>query len=138
MLENRFVSAGTLARPGFRGRVLRVLVGIGVFFLFYLSVDNYDFLIGYEFPTLIEIWVGALITFYYLSDVFNIGLNRRWGRWPQYIFCLVIIGGVFYHLFSSGSYWGPLAGWLIYLLVVGVSGFAVLAFFLAAILATPG
>ena len=76
--------------------------------------------------------------FYFLNDVFNIGFNRRWGRWPQYSFVLLVAGAILIDFAQYGGFWGPPVGWLIHLMMVGVGGIIALSFLLSAILASPG
>lgn len=97
-----------------------------------------DVLITTEFPLIPGKWIGVAILFYFFGDVFNLGFNRRWGRWPQYIFLVLLGLAVIVDFMLYGKFWGPPAGWLIFLLqqftalVIGVG------FLLSAALAAPG
>ena len=137
MPEHRFVAIGTLSKAGPMGRIVRMVIGLAMAAWVIWKLRTHEVLTGMEFPAS-GIWIGVLIMFYFLSDVFNIGFNRRWGRWPQYSFVLLVAGAILIDFAQYGGFWGPPVGWLIHLMMVGVGGIIALSFLLSAILASPG
>ena len=137
MSGNDFVEAGTYSRPGPIGRTVRIILGIALIALFIFDLTAYKLLTRMEFP-ISTIWIGVVFFFYLFSDIFNIGFDRRWGRWPQYIFITLVAAAILIDIIQYGSFWGPPVGWLIYLMFQFATGFTGVAFILSAILANPG
>ena len=137
MAGNSGVTGGSLSRPGLIGRIVRLLAGIAMLVWFASNLKDYAFLTSNEFPVN-GTWVGIGIMFYFFSDLFNIGFNRSWGRWPQYVFVLLLVIGIGVNYVHHGGFWGPATGWLVYLMYMTVDAAIGLSFIVGAVVATPG
>ncbi len=138
MLEFDFVEKGTFAKLNAQKRIIRFLIGIALIAYFIWQLSDPARLIGVEFPLSIGNWIGVAILFYFFSDVFNIGFDRRWGRWPQYVFLGLVGAAIVGDLIGYGTFWGPPAGWLVLLMKEVTAGTIGLAHILSGALATPG
>jgi uncharacterized protein YndB with AHSA1/START domain len=99
------------AVPGPVGLLIRVLLGAAAVYALVELVTQWD---AFRDQNLIEsgFWLITLFTLC-LSDVFNIGLRRRWGPWPTVIFLAgaVVLGSVGY--LAAGEVWiTALAAWV--------------------------
>jgi hypothetical protein len=83
-------------------------------------------------------WIGAIVSFYFLPNVVNIGFTRSWGRWPQVVALLLALAATTFDILQYGKVWGPALGLLIWVLMVFVLGYLGLSLVLAAIMALPG
>ena len=104
---------------------------------FAANLQDYAWLTSHEFPVN-GAWIGIGIMFYFFSDLFNIGFNRSWGRWPHYIFVLLLVIGIGVNYVHHGGFWGAATGWLVYVMYMTVTVAIGLSFMGAAVLATPG
>lgn len=138
MLENNFVELGTFERLKPGKRVVRLIIGVALIAYFVWQLPGHGVLTTTEFPLAAGKWIGVGILFYYFSDVFNIGFNRRWGRGPQYGFLILLGAALVADWFLFGAVWGPPAGWLVYLMQEFTAGTIGLAHIISAVLAAPG
>jgi hypothetical protein len=132
-----FKEPGTFPKPGPFGRLVRIFAGLFLIYFFIETLTGYKGYVAYSLPGGTW-WIGAAASFYFLSDIVNIGFARSWGRWPQAVALLLALGAVVFDLFQYGNIWGPPLGLLIYILMVFVLGALGPSFLLAAILAVPG
>ena len=135
-----YAPAGTLPVPRWHGRLIRLLMGLGILLWLIPSLVA-------VFPILrqssaltsnLSFWVIVLIALTNVHHVVNLGMGRSWGRWPK-AFSLILLGGLLLlNLVLTGSLWGPLVtvGLFAWLLAVYLPLGA--AFVLAAWLRTPG
>lgn len=137
MLENQFLTKGTLIKPGVIGKTVRILIGLALAAWVIRVLITYEVMTSMVFP-ISGIWIGIAFMLYYLNDLFNIGLNRRWQRWPQIVFLVIVALGIVISFLQTGSFWGPTVGWPIFIMTVGVGGFIAVSFLLATFFATPG
>ncbi|MCZ6557973.1 MAG: hypothetical protein O7A69_09375 [SAR324 cluster bacterium] len=139
VLEYQFVEKGTIARLNPQKRILRLVIG-GVLVAYYVwQFTVYEIFLKTDFLLIPwGIWFGVIIPFYFLSDVVNIEFNRRWGRWPQYGFLILLGVAILFDWIWYRTYWGPPAGWLVSLMsqITGVT--IAIAHVISAVLATPG
>src|SRR5215472_8783052 len=83
-------------------------------------------------------WVGAIVFILALPMVFNTGFGRRWGRWPQLVYVLLLCGAALWDWLAYGSLWAPPLGFIVLLLFLYVFGHTGLSFLVAGVAATPG
>ncbi len=138
MLKNTFVERGTFARLSPSKRIIRGVFGGALIAYFIWQLPKYGILVNTDFPVIPGKWIGMAILFYFFADVFNIGFNRRWGRWPHYIFLILVGAAILFDLYQYGGLWGPPAGWLLFSMQQFTAGMIGLGFILSAILASPG
>jgi hypothetical protein len=132
-----FKEPGTYARPRLLGRGIRIIAGLTLIYFFIKTLTGYKGYVGDSLPGGTW-WIGAIISFYFLSDVVNIGFTRSWGRWPQAVALILALAAVTFNFIQYGDMWGPPLGLLVYLLMVVVLGYLGISFLLAGILAVPG
>ena len=143
-VETRFEKTGTLKPPGIIGRIVRLLLGILVLYLFidlveweWLQPKNSSEFIRWQAPGLD--WAVIFLLFFYLFPlVVNIGFGVNWKRKPQLILIIAVVGLGLFTLFQYGSIWSPALGWLLLIWLTYVAGHLGISFLLAAMLATPG
>jgi hypothetical protein len=132
------VEAGSLARPGPIGRLVRLALGVGCLYVFGEILYYAEWTTTQPFSSLDNRFLLFLAPACVFNYVVNIGFTRNWAQWPL-IFSLValaIAAGTAYAV--SGSFDSPVFGvplnlWLAYFYVhLGVS------FVLSALIATPG
>ena len=139
MLDFNFVEKGTFAKLTPQQRILRFLFGAALIAYFVWQLTLYETLLTTDFLLIPwGKWIGVAILFYFFSDVLNIGFNLRWGRWPQYVFLILVGVAILFDLFRYGTFWGPPAGWLVYLMQQFTAGMIGVAHIISAVLATPG
>ncbi len=132
-----FVQPGTIPKPLVIGRSGRLIFGFGALVFFAWMVIQRESVIGSDVPDL-GWWIGGFFAFYYLPDLFIVGLSRPWGRWPQAAAVLIAIALLAADFAAYGTGWAPPLGWGVFIftaffyVVIGV------AFLLAAFLAVPG
>ena len=138
MLENKFENLGTFNRLNPGKRVIRLIFGMALIAYVIWQLPKFGVLTTTEFPLIPAKWIGVAILFYFFGDVFNIGFNRRWGRWPQYIFLVLIGVAICTDFILYGGFWGPPAGWLIYGMQEFTAAMIGIGFLASAALASPG
>ncbi len=132
-----FVQPGTIPRPLKIGRAGRLLFGVGALYYFAWLIIGRESLID---PSSIDLglWVGVFFAFYYLPDLFVVGLSRPWGRWPQAAALAIVMVLVAADFAVYGSGWAPPLAWAIYTFTAFYYALIGVAFLLAAFLAVPG
>ena len=138
VLDYDFQAIGTFKRLSGKQRLVRAAIGLALLAYFLWQLPKVGVLVGSEFPLNPGKWIGIAILFYFFSDVFNIGFNRRWGRWPQYGFLILLGAAIGFNLLRYGTFWGPAAGWPVYLMQEFTAGTIGLAHLLSAATAAPG
>ena len=139
MLEFDFVEKGTFARLNPQKRIVRFCIGAALIAYLVWQLTVYETLLTTDFLLIPwGKWIGVAILFYFFSDVFNIGLNRRWGRWPQYAFLILVGAAIGFNLVRTGTFWGPAAGWPVYLMQQITAGMLGVGFIISSVLAIPG
>ena len=132
-----FAEAGTIPRPLPIGRTARFLTGVGALFYFTWNIIQFSDRVGSDVPP-VGYFVGVAVAWWYLSDLFVVGLSLRWGRWPQAAVILIAIALVVVDLVAYESGWGPPLGWGAFLLVELFFGYIGISFLLASAFAVPG
>ena len=132
-----FVAAGTIPKPLAIGRAGRLIFGVAALFYFAWLVIQRDALVGSDIPEPWW-WVGFFFAFYYLPDLFVVGLARQWGRWPQIAGLLIGIALLAADILVYGSGWAPPLGWGVFILSTFFFGLIGVAFLVAAVLGVPG
>lgn len=133
----KFRESGAFPKPGPFGRVVRIFAGLFLIYFFIETLTGYKGYVGFNVPGGTW-WIGAAASFYFLSDVVNIGFSRSWGRWPQAVFLVSAAAAAALNLFQYDRLWGPPLGLLIYLLMIFVLSALGISFLLAGILPVPG
>lgn len=132
------VEAGTLARPGPVGRLVRVGLGVVCLYVLWQVVRYADAVVAQPFSHLPNLALMILAPICIFNYVVNIGFTRSWGRRPLIVSLVVLLVSAVAAVGWSGSpdhllFGAPLAVWLAYFYAhLGVS------FVLAGLLATPG
>lgn len=83
-------------------------------------------------------WFVIIYGLISLRGVFNMLLLLNWGRKPQYYAVMGFILVAVVDRVSSGVYWSPILGGLLYAVSVATTALSGASFILAAILRTPG
>ncbi len=139
MLDFDFVEKGTFARLTPKQRIVRFCIGGLLIAYFVWQLTVYETLLTTDFLLIPwGKWIGVAILFYWFSDVFNIGFDRRWGRRPHYAFLILLGAAIVSDWFLFGTFWGPPAGWLVYLMQQFTAVSIGIGFLFSAFLATPG
>ncbi len=129
----------TFETPRLIGRTVRLLLGIYILYgLIFGILPAFPEFLNVGFPMDPNVYIGLIVSFYFLNDVVNGGLNRHWGRWPQLVALLVTGLAVALSLSFYGAVWGPPLGLVMFPFTVFMYGYIGTAFVLATILATPG
>ena len=119
------------------GRVVRVAAGGGAGFLFVWLIINHTDFVRLAVPEAAW-WVAVAFAFYYLPDMIDVGLSRRWGRWPQPAAVLIAVGLLIGDIAAYGSAWAPPVGWFVFELAASFYGSLGISFVVAGVLAVPG
>ena len=135
-----FVEAGTTPQPLTIGRLMRLAFGAGLGFLFVRNfVDAFPAVVGRDLAEIdVGFWIGVGFAFWFLPDLFTVGLSRIWGRRPQAAVAGAAAALVVVDLVAYGSLWGPPLGWAVFVSAQFAIGFFALSFLFAALFAVPG
>ena len=132
-----FVEPGTLPKPLPIGRAGRLIFGVGALFYFAWLIIHQGALVGSNVPEL-GWWVGVFFAFYYLPDLFIVGLLRPRGRWPQAAGLVIALSLLVVDFAAYGTGWAPPLGWGVYIFTALFFGLIGVAFLFAAVLGVPG
>lgn len=143
--ETEFVEPGTLVRPSWIGRLVRLLLGVLLLRAFFDLVRSEIWmargdtgLTSSRPPDDLVFWLLVAFVFWIFPHVVNIGFGVRWGRWPQLALLAVVGVTVGVSLLTAGSVWSPALGWVLLAWLLYVSLHLGVSFVLSAFLATPG
>ena len=139
---SKFVEAGTHARPRWMGRLLRLGLGVVIFYL--MAWPYIDLWRGYTkiregwTPPGGTWWLPILFMFYLLPHVLDGGMNFRLGNKSRIAYGVLLGLAVALNFVFYGGAWGPVLGW--YLIVTGFALFTHLSvsFVVQGVAATPG
>jgi hypothetical protein len=127
--------------PRVIGRTLRIVVGAAFLYFFVGLIRQAPLIVaarsGWSVPRG-GWWVVAILCILTLPMVVNTGFGRRWGRWPQVIYVLLLFGAALWDWLAYGSLWAPPLGFVVLLLFLYVFAHVGLSFLVAGIAATPG
>ncbi len=111
-----YVPTGTLPKPGWLGRGIRLLLGIIILLSVYSVVTHYNQLaFAGGVPTSIGLWVLAIALFYSMRDVIDLGLNVHWGQKAQLATLGLAAAAIVIDEIGYGRLWAPPLGTLFYL-----------------------
>jgi hypothetical protein len=132
------VDAGSLDRPGPIGRVVRLALGVGCFYLLGELFHDAEWTTTEPFSSLDNRFLVLLAPLWVFNYVVNIGFSKSWGRRPLILSLatLTIAAGsafIVSDTFDSPIFGLPLNLWLGYFY-----GHLGLSFVLSALIATPG
>jgi hypothetical protein len=137
--KDTYVPAGTLPKPGWVGRAVRLVLGA------LLLQGAFTIGMGFEqlrdargVPDSIILWVVAALLFLSMREVIDLGLGVSWGRKAQMVTVLlagltIALDFVFY-----GRLWAPPLGILFYVWALLIALPLGIALVLAGLLGTPG
>ena len=132
-----FVQPGTIPKPLKFGRAGRFIFGAAALYFFtWMLVERPNLIDGNSIN--IGWLAGILFAFYYLPDLFIVGLSRSWGRWPQAAAVAIAMALLAADFAAYGSGWAPPLGWGVFILGIVFYGAIGPAFLVAAVLAVPG
>jgi hypothetical protein len=132
------VDAGTLARPGPVGRLVRMALGAFCFYVLWELWLNAGTTTASPVSTFGNRLLLILAPLYIINYVVNIGFSKSWGRRPLFASLAVLVVSACGALLVSGTFDSPIVGlplnlWLAYFYShLGIS------FGVSALLATPG
>ena len=132
------VDAGTLARPGAVGRLVRL--GLGALCLYALSmiVGNAEAIIAQPFSSLDDLVLPIVFPLFVLNYVVNIGFSKSWGRRPLIVSLIALGLSAGIALLLTGSPDSPIFGVPLMLWLTYFYAHLGIAFVLASLIATPG
>jgi hypothetical protein len=138
-LETYFESTGSLPRPGWIGRIVRLALGVWLLSGLYMLVRyGWGVLVDLTPPTNWTWWVFMALGFWLLPPVVNIGFTKSWRRKPQLALAAALAGAVVVDSLVYGTWWGPPLGVLVWFWLVYFSAHLGGSFLLSAVIATPG
>lgn len=129
---------GTFPRPGWMGRIVRLLMGGALLYFLMKLLPAFDHIVGYSLPRGGLFWVGIALAFYALPLTLNPLFGRNIGRTVQLVVAGLALIAAGYDWLAQGQIWGPPLGLLAFSVLAFVLGETALAFLLAALFAVPG
>ncbi len=142
--DTHFVEGGTLPRPRWIGRVVRLAIGLLTLKLFVdlvrfeVLMERDSGLTSWRFPTQLFFWAVVAFFFWILPHVVNLGFGKSWRNRSQIALAVILAAVSIWGLVAHGSLWTPALGWSILLWLLYESLHLGISFILAAALATPG
>lgn len=142
--ETRFVAAGTLPRPRWIGRLVRLAVGLLTLKMFVdlvrfeILMDRDSGLTSWRAPDQLFFWAVVALFFWILPHVVNLGFGRSWGHRPQLVLAAALAVVAAVGLATRGAAWTPALGWAILLWLLYESFHLGTSFVLSAAIGTPG
>lgn len=133
------LTPGSLIRPGPVGRLVRLVIGVAILWIFALMLlPRLDQPPGSRDPTLLFLVAVAGAFFLGVGPYTNLLLGKSWGRWPEVVIgalgaVLLIVSLAFY-----GRVWTPPLAWYLFAFTEIVFGLAGLSYILAGLFAAPG
>ena len=137
--ETSYVSPGTLPKPGWPGRGLRLVLGVIILLSAFSVARNFDEIENAgEILESISLWVLVAVLFFSMQDVINLGLNVRWGRKAQIVTLVAALVFIAIDTIFYSRLWAPPLGIFFYLWFLVIAIPLGIALVLAAILGMPG
>lgn len=135
--HNEFSSSGTLAKPGWIGRVVRLLMGVICVYTSFEVYAHYPAYI-YTIPDGTMLWFFSLLGFFLLPPVVSIGFGKELGHKPQVWYLILLFISIYYGYLVENTRWSVVAGHLLFALPFYVFGHLGISFLIAAAIGTPG
>jgi len=133
-----YVKTGTLPKPGYIGRMIRLLLGGSILYAVYqISFAPPSGLIN-TLPDNIGLWVAIAFAFWVFPGVVNIGWSLPGGNWPRVGITVLAVLAVLWGIVQYGNIVSPPLSWLLYLWLVYTFLHLGIAFVIASIISTPG
>lgn len=132
------VDAGTLARPGPIGRIVRVLLGAACLFALVQLVQQWSPTAMAPRSTLDERLLMTLVPVCVFNYVVNIGFGRSWAHMPLIVSVSAFLVAALVAYAASGSIDSPILGIPLNLWLGYFYSHLGLSFAVSAVLATPG
>ena len=110
-----------------------------LYFIVWSVVDQHGVAVGSDISVIdSSYWIGVGIAFWVWSDIVNIGLTRRWSRWPQV--AVVGVAGILAvaGLVAYQAAWAAPLGWGVFVFTEFALTVLAISLILAAILSIPG
>lgn len=137
MSEYKFSNPGSLPKPGWIGRSVRLAMAfLSGYALYILFRSKEDFFSGV--PDNAMLWVLILLAFHLLPPVVNIGFGKVWHSKPQIWYVIIfylasLVGGNI-----EGTFNPEVSGYFLFAMPVYVFTHSGIAFLFSSVLATPG
>ncbi|MEJ2326576.1 MAG: hypothetical protein P8186_02845 [Anaerolineae bacterium] len=137
--KNSYVPAGTLPRPRWLGRGLRLVLGAVILLsAFSVGVTFQYFENAQAIPDSIGLWVLVAVLFLSMRHEINLGLGVSWGRHAQLAIVVLAVLAIALDFILYGRVWASPLGILFYFWFL-VSALPLgVALVLSSLLATPG
>ncbi len=134
-----YVPAGTLPKPSWLGRGIRLLLGLLILLgAISVAIQYGPWAYSEVVPGGISLWVLAIALFYSMRDVIDLGLNVHWGQKAQLATLGLAVAAIVIDEIGYGRLWAPPLGTLFYLWVLLIGFPLGVALVLAGIWRTPG
>ena len=133
----KFDEAGTLPKPGWIGRLVRLLMAALMFYLLYVVYLNFNNFVEGA-PDQAILWFLVFLAFFLLPPVVNIGFGKIWHSKTQSWFLVILYLMINVGILSKNAHWTLETAYLILGLQIYVFSHLGISFLLASILATPG
>lgn len=132
------VDAGTLARPGPVGRLVRMALGAFCLYVLWELWRAAGTTTASPFSTLDNRLLLILAPLYIINYVVNIGFSKSWGRRPLFASLAVLVVSACAAFLVSGTFDSPIFGLPLNLWLAYFYGHLGISFGISALIATPG
>ena len=133
-----YVKTGTLPKPGYIGRTIRLLLGVYLLYSVYRIASAPPSGLINALPESIGLWVAILFAFWVFPEVLNIGWSLKRGYWPRVVILILAVLAALWGVVQYGSFMAPPLSWLVYVWLLYTFGHLGIAFVIASVIATPG
>jgi hypothetical protein len=138
-IETVFEEYGSLPKPGFMGRLVRLGFGVWLLWVLYILItDGWQGFVDTTPPTHWTMWAFIGFAFLLTPYVINIGFTRNWKRRPQIAIALTGVLLMAIDLALYGSWWAPPLGAFVWAWLAYFAAHLGFSFVLSALIATPG
>ena len=133
----QFQDAGTLLKPGWIGRLVRLAMAVICLYAACQVFRNYEEFV-FNVPREAILWFLVMMAFFLLPPVVNIGFGKILHSKTQSWFLMLFFFSVYYGNLVEQSYYGTISGYLLFLLPLYVFSHLGISFLIASIIRTPG
>ena len=138
-IETSFEEHGSLPKPGFVGRLVRLLFGLWlVWALWTLVAVGWAVMVDDTPPRTWQWWAFMAFALWFTPYVVNIGFTKNWRRGPQFVVLGLAVIAVALDLVIHGTWWAPPLGFLVCAWLIYFSAHLGISFAISALLGTPG
>ena len=137
-MTQSYVETGTLPKPGYIGRTIRLVLGVYLFYAVYqILIFSPSELIS-ALPENIGLWAGILFALWVFPEVLNIGWTLKRGNLPRTTIIVLAVFAGLWGIIQYGSFTAPPLSWLLYIWLIYTFFHLRVAFVLSSIISTPG